>query len=220
MLKLFTVILSILFQNGDHNNSLENYLSQKLDQYSRFEFSITSLPKGLSKFDDTKLEIINDGNFRLSGSYAFVPVKLKYDKNASASFVTVKLELYDNVLVANREIAKGEMLSNSDFVIEEKCVTGLRTNVFTDVELLGEYRSRTKISSGLILEDYMLEKAPLINTGDFINALFINGSVTISFGVTARTQGGKGEIIRVSDDSKRIFKAEVIDSKNVKIIGQ
>lgn len=219
MLKLFVVILSIIFSAKGENPLLENYLQQKLEQYSRFEYKIISVPKGLSEYDENKLEILSDGNFKLNGSYAYVPVKLKYDKNLiSNSYVTVRVNLFAEVLVASREIKKGELLHPGDFGKAEVDITSLRTQPFIYEEIINEYRARTSVTTGAVLEDYMVEKAPLINTGDMVYATLANRSVTIEFPVYARTAGGKGETIRVNDDSKRIFKAEVIDSKNVKII--
>ncbi|MFH1194310.1 MAG: flagellar basal body P-ring formation chaperone FlgA [bacterium] len=219
MLKLFVVILSILFSVKGENPSLENYLHKKLEQYNRFEYKIISVPKGLSVYDENKLEIFYDGNFKLNGSYAYVPVKLKFDKSASSSsYITLRVNLFADVLVASRDIKKGELLYSNDFVKAEVDVTSLRTEPFIYDEVINEYKARTAISSGTVLEDYMVEKAPLINTGDVVNAILNNGSVTVTFSASARTCGGKGDIIRVSDDSKRIFKVEIIDSKNVKIV--
>ena len=65
----------------------------------------------------------------------------------------------------------------------------------------------------------LLNQYLLYNIGDNVNAFATVGSVTVTFRVTARANGGFGDNIRViRNNDKENFRAEVIDSKTVKII--
>ena len=64
----------------------------------------------------------------------------------------------------------------------------------------------------------MIEKIPDVKRGTRVNAIFQKGIVNISFTGTARTEGKIGDIIKVKRDDNKIFKAKIINPKQVRII--
>jgi flagella basal body P-ring formation protein FlgA len=64
----------------------------------------------------------------------------------------------------------------------------------------------------------MIEKIPLIKTGDEINAVFNGNSVSISFIAKARENGSIGDRIKIETKDKKLFTAKVIKAGTVIIM--
>jgi flagella basal body P-ring formation protein FlgA len=217
---MITNILTILFSfllvgNDNQELNIDNYLNKHLSDFNRIEYTIVS-PKNINL---SSCVIDDSRNVKVTGNFAYVPVReLKNNGSFKNALITLKLKLFKNVLVSNRTIVKKEYLNINDFEIVEKEVSTLR---FAPVDVsspIDYYRSRLKISENSILQKSMLEKIPDVQIGDRIEAMFINNSVSISFAVTARSEGVVGDLIKIKRDDKKIFKAKIINNSTVKII--
>ena len=218
---MINLVLSILLILGsvDENESLDSYLNEKLSSFKKFEYEIVSLPKYIESINDERLIISGDRKFKFNYGFAYAPVDIKLSNEKTInSFLTLKIHLYDDVLVALRKIRRGETLSKSDFIIEEREITHLRNKAVQDWDKLGFFRASTNIGEEAILQKNMVETLPDIRIGEKVFAYSTVGSVTVSFPVLVREDGRVGEKIRVVRDDKLVFKAIVIDSKKVKII--
>lgn len=83
---------------------------------------------------------------------------------------------------------------------------------------MNNLQASVNIGENAILQENMIEKQPDVKAGDKVFAYSTVGSVTVTFPVSIREDGRIGETVRVVRDDKLIFRAVVIDSKNVKII--
>jgi flagella basal body P-ring formation protein FlgA len=117
--------------------------------------------------------------------------------------------------VASRDIKKGEIFSLSDFTAEVKDVSAYGDQVISDKNEIENCRANIAIRKGDVLIERMVEAVPLIKRGNEVMVYAEYGSVVVNFPAIAREDGVKGEKIRVIRDDKRMFRAEVIDSKNV-----
>jgi flagella basal body P-ring formation protein FlgA len=214
------LIAAFLFLTGTDNRNfvLENYLSEMLKNYSRWEYEIVSYPKDLDD-SNCKYSVSKASEFKVSNSYCHIPVEII--KNGSIklnSVITVKLKLYQNILVINREIKKGEQLSINFFDEKEMEIQQLNDEPFlmaTDIEF---YRSRISLKPGRILTKSMIDRLPTIKCGDKVSATLVKGLVSISFDAVSKEEGFKGDIIRIEGFDRRIFKAKVEDFNNVLIV--
>jgi flagella basal body P-ring formation protein FlgA len=213
---ILIILLSfLLVGNDDQEFNIDNYLNKHLSDFNRIEYTIVS-PKNINL---SSCVIDDSRNVKVTGNFAYVPVRqLNNNGSFKNALITLKLKLFKNVLVSNRTIVKKEYLNINDFEIVEKEVSTLR---FAPVDVsspIDYYRSKLKISENSILQKSMLEKIPDIQIGDRIEAMFINNSVSISFAVTARSEGVIGDLIKIKRDDKKIFKAKIINNSTVKII--
>lgn len=221
---MITWILSILLLvnplQPNNDTALDEYLQQQLAEYKRFEYEVVRLPRDLESLSDDRVVIKQDQTLRISNGYAYVPIELVLGDGVSTrSMATLKVSLYKDVYIALRDIKRGEVLSKGDFFIEEKDIAELVTTPMDIAEPLMDMRASTNIRQDLVLQENMVERKPIVKRGDRITAFVVVGNVSISFMANAREEGYKGKRIRiVRDDDKRIFKAEIIDPKNVKII--
>ena len=215
------LIISILFltSSGEKNSQLDSYLKQKLSDFTKYEYKVVSLPSYVESINDKRISISSDREFKINYGFAYVPVDIKLtEENVSQSIITLKINLYDEVFTSVRKIKRGEIISQSDFAVSEKEITHLKNGAVKITSLLNNRQACTNIVENAILQENMIEKLPDVKAGDKVFAYSSVGAVTVTFPVLIREDGRIGETVRVVRDDKLIFRAVVIDSKNVKII--
>lgn len=216
---LLNILFIFTFVGQTAALEIEQYLQKNLTNYKHFTFEVSSLPSRVESINDPRIKIDKERELRLRKGYAYLPVKIIHDQKRSLkSTITLKVQLYQDVLVAARKINRGEEISGSDFVILEKEVSGLKNKPITNYGMLNGAISRTVIKENSVVDLSMFERKPVIEHGDRIHAKFTVGTVDVAFFVTARESGSIGDDIRVVRDDKKIFRANVIDNENVKII--
>ncbi len=212
---LINILLSvtIIFGANRNTNNINLILKNNLNNIKHFEYKIVS-PKNI---DISKITIDNTRNVKIEKGYAYLPVLFPYKRSTKNGIITLKLKLYKDVAVAIDNLRRGEKLSNSDFKIEEKEITSLR-GIPVNINKIAQVRLKRNIKQGTILLENMLETIPDVKRGYRVNAIFQKGIVNVSFNATARTEGKIGDIIKVKRDDNKIFKAQIISSKQVRII--
>jgi flagella basal body P-ring formation protein FlgA len=71
------------------------------------------------------------------------------------------------------------------------------------------FRLRGPVPLGRILTQADLEPIPLVNTGDQVRLALVSGDISISTDGVARSQGAKGDRIRVELSNRKIVQATV-----------
>ncbi len=208
-------ILSVAFNsNNSFKGELDNYLKKNLSEYQDYKYEIMQLPSSYKK-----IELLKPNDFNLSGNMIYVPVQV-IDKSGRKfrSILSVKLKLYKNVLVSVKKINRKADLSENDFEYKKEDITRIKGTPVYSINGIKLLRSKVMIKPGDILIKQMTEKIPVINIGDVLNARYVTGNVIVSLKVFSRQEGITGGIITVITSDKKLFKAKVIDSKNVIII--
>lgn len=208
-------ILSVAFNsNNSFKGELDNYLKKNLSEYQDYKYEIMQLPSSYRK-----IELLKPNDFNLSGNMIYVPVQV-IDKSGRKfrSILSVKLKLYKNVLVSVKKINRKADLSENDFEYKKEDITRIKGTPVYSINGIKLLRSKVMIKPGDILIKQMTEKIPVINIGDVLNARYVTGNVIVSLKVFSRQEGITGGIITVITSDKKLFKAKVIDSKNVIII--
>lgn len=207
-------LLFILFSAQVLAQSLEEQVLQCLQkefpEYQKIEMQVQQ-----NFSSDDKIEIDNTRSITLGKGIAFIPVITTTGKKSSNSVVSVKVQLFKNLLVAKKEFDKKELLIKSGF--EEKTIDVSKFNgkpVTIDLTLSG-YRAKSFIKKGEILFEEKIEKIPLINTGDKVSAEVRNGNVIVTTDAIARAHGGAGDTIEFVSSGNKIFKARIIDATKV-----
>ncbi len=212
MLLFILNIFSFFIQSPDRlNEDIDRYLAREISGYDRIEFKIAKMPA-----DYKKIEVLESSHLNVSGSTAYLPVKITSKENkVTQTYLTINVKLYKTVFAAKDRIDRKKDISEADFDIRQIDVAGLRGKIFPVNEKLEKYRSKTFIKKDEALTYELLEKTPVILTGDRVKAYFVNGTVSIDFYVNARQDGVEGDIIRVVTADNKQYKARIIDSKSV-----
>jgi flagella basal body P-ring formation protein FlgA len=212
-------LISILIIAFAGNNPIDQYLSDKLDDYSGYEYEVVSYPAGMNELDFSRISIDHKKELRLNKQYAYIPVKVRLSADQTAnSYITLKMKLYAKVYKTIRRINSNEKISPNQLELTEAEVSSLRSKPVSSTKEFGNLRAKYNISEGEILTGRMVEGVPVISRQQRIKAFKKVGSVLVSLSVRSREEGYVGEIIDVVDDKRDIFKAKVIDSKKVEII--
>ena len=214
MLMLLLYILSFTVSIGDLPKDIKSRLEQEFSNYSRVEYEVVKAPNELNKIYFDKNDDIN-----VIGSTAYIPVYLT-DKRGTKkrTTISVRVKLYEKVYISTKDIAKRDPINVSDFELVEKEITSVRGKIVMSLgEVIGA-RAGRHIRKGDILTSESIESMPVIFPGDKVSAASIVGNVLISFNAFSRQEGSIGEIIRIRTKDNEIYKAEVIDYKNVLII--
>ena len=215
MFSVLLIIFSVFVHSGNSLKSqLDEYLKKNLTSYKDFKYEIVQIPTNYKH-----AEILKTNEFNVSGNLAYIPVKvIKEDKRITRSFITVRLKLFKNVLVAVKQINFKEHLAPADFRLEKKDITQIRGQAIESLKDIQNLRSKITIRSGDVLIRQSVETIPVINVGDVVKASLTSGSVYISTQATARQEGRPGDIIQIITKDKKLFKAKVINSHNVLIV--
>jgi len=221
---MFNLILSILlFAFIPHNEietGIKNYLGEKLHNYSKWNYTVlTNVEKLIRK--NSKLEIDKQKDFQIKNGYGYIPVKENGElKSSSSTFVTVKLNLYKDVLVATRKISAGSNLAQEDFEIVEKDVTTLKEEPVENYDAIAGCSAKMNIGKETILLQNMIRAGNVIKVGEEITAIYSNGGVDISFSAKARTEGRIGERIQIVSKDNKVFRAKIVSAGSVIITEQ
>jgi flagella basal body P-ring formation protein FlgA len=209
MLLLFS-LLAFLQGTSDINKIIEQFLAEKLKNYSGYEFEIVKIPDGFARI--TAAENLIPG-------INYLPAEVK-DKNNKKinSYLIIKLKLYKNLLVLNRDLNEHTIIDDTMFVEKQIDLSEIKGTPFLKKVDLSEFRTKKKLKSGQPLLEEQVEKNPVIKTGDRITAALISGTIRISIDAVARQDGAAGQFIRIKSGDNKIFNARVIDPGNVIII--
>jgi len=214
MLMIFIYILSFIVSFNTLPKEIKNKLEKEFSGYSRVEFEILKAPKNTIKVSFNETDDIN-----IIGNIAYVPV-LAVDKRGrrKRTTISVKVKLFDKVYVSMKDIKKWEPINAGNFELVEKDISSVRGKIVASLgEVIGK-RAGRNIRKGDILTSESLDKMPIIFPGDKVLAASIVGHVQISFNAISKQEGCVGDIIRIRTSNNDVYKAEIIDEKNVLIV--
>ncbi len=221
MIKIILAAMLFVFGgNFNFKTQLDNYLNRSLKQYDHFTYKIVSIPQFVKYNKNLHLIINQDSKLNISRGYAYIHVKITDSKgNSTNSVITIKLKIFNKVYQTTHNIQRGSPLKISDFRSVTKNITQFRSPPITNIKGFENFAAKRYIAENSVLLKNMVDIPPVINFGDVVNAIYINGSVEVSFKATARDAGRIGDTIRVIRNDKQIFKAKIINKNNVLING-
>ncbi len=215
---MFNLILSILlfvfFPQKDLETGIKKYLSERLQGYSKWNYSILTNLNNLAR-KNLILEIDKERELQIKGNYGYIPIKEKGIIKSSSTFITVKLNLYKEVLCATRKISAGSELNPVDFELIEKEISTLKEEPVQKFFEITGCTAKLNIGKDMILLQSMIKQNNLIKIGDEITAVYFNGGVEISFSAKARTEGKIGDQIQIVNKDNKIYRAKIKDAGTV-----
>ena len=116
-------------------------------------------------------------------------------------YVPVSMRLYREVLVLDREVGRGGVLTQADIRQEERDVTLLRRGYLEHPEqVLGKTPKRT-LKTGTVLSSHLLDSSALISRGSRVTILGEIGGIEVRMEGKAMANGALGERIQVQNSS-------------------
>lgn len=121
------------------------------------------------------------------------------------------------VVVAARDLKRGEILSADDLRLELREVRGAALESRSLEDFVG-LRTTRMVPAGTALTQLHVEVVPLIERGDAVTILVHTGSVTVTAPGVARQSGGLGDLIEVENTlSRQRVAGEIVDAHTVQV---
>jgi flagella basal body P-ring formation protein FlgA len=118
--------------------------------------------------------------------------------------VSPYVEIPDRVLVAKRPLARGQVVSEDDLVSASRDRADSPPDAARDLSAIVGLRTKRGIAGNQVVRNGDFEAVPIVERGDRVVLVLIDGPLMIQAAGLARETGASGEWIRVVNlDSKR-----------------
>lgn len=133
-------------------------------------------------------------------------------------YVPVKVRLQSEVVVANRPLARGEIISANDLSIAKKDLNLLRYGYFRTFDGLSGKRVKNSISAGRIITPKLITQPIVIKRGQAVNIIAKTKQVEVRMNGVAMQNGAVGEHIQVKNvSSNKIVHGVVTAGGDIKV---
>jgi len=134
------------------------------------------------------------------------------------AFFRAKVHMYESVVVTNRVMATGELVTPDDIHVEKKEINALMAGYITDSKQPIGFIMKRMTNSGSVLEESMLDKPVILKTGSMIHITAKMGEANVQAQGIALQDGKNGQVIRVRNTvTKKIVSGTVIDADTVQV---
>lgn len=148
--------------------------------------------------------------------YLMIYIDNKFYRRATCYF---RVTVYDNILIAARDLSLEKEITANDVRIEEYAVENQGEVYLKDLgTIVGKVPSRA-IKAGMPIKENMIQSPIVIESGASITMISNKNGIKIAVEGVAMQRGRIGKIIRVRNaSSKKVLRAKVIDAHTVEIV--
>ena len=207
------------FQSHDSiRQAAREYLtSETSSQPGNIKISIGRLDSRLSlAVCDETLQAFTPPGSRTTGRTT-VGIRCEGSKPWSI-FVTAQVGVFDNVVVASRNISRGTTLTASDIRLDERDLTKLHRGYITDINQAIGKTVKQSLHRDKPLSPSRISSPNIIKRGAEVTILSDSGSIQVRMKGKALSNGSVGDRIQVINTrSKRKIEAKVISSTQVRV---
>lgn len=133
-------------------------------------------------------------------------------------YVTARVVVFDDVLVASRSLRRGEPLGPGDLRRERKDLSRLAYGYLTDADSAQGKILKRSYLPGQVVQPNHLQAPQLVKRGQQVTLHAEAGGIEIHMGGEALSDGAAGERIQVrNNSSNRIVEGEVVAKGVVKV---
>lgn len=147
----------------------------------------------------------------------YVPVEIFVGgKQYQIIRVNFRIQRFEDVVIADEDINRHQVLTNSMLKIVEKDVYSLQTRPFNQIETLIGKQTVAIVKKGSVLTSDMVETIPLIKRGDIVTIKNEIGPLVVTTLGKAQDDGILGQKIKVQNlDSKTVIVGRVQDKQTI-----
>jgi flagella basal body P-ring formation protein FlgA len=198
---------------------VRDQLKDKVDEGERVEVNIRWQGDVALEGEGKPVVLIR----RLSGRPLRGPTVLRAELHLGGRTVrvmslTADVRFFRPVVIAGRNIRRGEPLTADAFEVAERDITRQRHGFFAATDELEGLQARRPVSFGSVLSRDHVQSVPVVQRGDQLSMVLDGGNMQLSASATALQAGGVGDRIRVRNaDSGKILQGWVADARTVEI---
>jgi flagella basal body P-ring formation protein FlgA len=192
-------------------SAITEYLSNNTSEAYQHKFFVDDIDPRLRLPECTQpLQVFaHRGRVKLGRNSIGVSCKGKQSWNI---FHTATITAHKHIVVLKRAVKKGERITSQHLELENRDISRLRSEFFTDFNQVINKQAKRNYSSGKILAAKNLTEPSLITRGQKITIAATSPGFTIQMGGLAMQNGIKGQRIAVkNENSQRIIQATVIE---------
>jgi len=132
--------------------------------------------------------------------------------------VSLKIQVFSEVLVATTGISRGDILSPENISLEKREIKNSGDSIFTDPSQIEGRVASVNISRGTVITEKLTETPLMVHNGDLVTIIATAGQVEVRATGKSKQNGRFGDIIDVVNvDSGKRLKATVIEAGTVLI---
>jgi len=200
--------------------AVAGYISQKTDHLG-LEIHIKRmvigghpvLPTGPLDF-----EIIAPQQWEGWGHANLAVIARQGDRVVLNSSVQVEVEALSDMVVALHQLDYGTVISAADVAVQKRDVASAGGKFAGDTSMVVGKRIRTSIRANSVIRTDLLEKVPLIKSGQMVTIVAENEVMKITVAGRAKSSGAEGDIIIVQNlSSLKDIPAVVVNSTTVRV---
>jgi flagella basal body P-ring formation protein FlgA len=178
--------------------------------------NITVKPTNYSDIRDFKIDKIDIRKNILKKNKNTFSVYFKRENKTKRIFFKYKVNATLNILVATKNILKDEIISTRNTKIKMIAFRSLYTLPMS-IKDLGKVSSKKYITKNSTISSTLIQIIPDIRRRDLVVAKYLDGMLSVELEVVALDTGFIGQMIRVKDKKKKIYKVKIIDKGVVRI---
>ena len=133
-------------------------------------------------------------------------------------YVPVRVQIFANILVAARPLARGVPLTPTDVTVSRQDLAAVAGNALTDAAQAIGKRLRYPVATGAALNAGLLDLPPLVKRGQTVTIVSSGQGLEVRAAGEALADGTSGETIRVRNLlTKKIIQATVLETGLVRV---
>ncbi len=190
-----------------------NYIKNKYPDYQILQIKFTPFQK---KFPyQVQIKIVERNK---TSSYMHLAYQIFRDRQLVKSInVSVKYIPFAKVVVADRDIMKGQLISRDDIRIEK---IKFRRGYITDPNIVVGAVAKVFIQKGKPIRENMIEPDYPVKKRSYVKVVYDRNGIKIEITGYALENGQKGQVIKVKNPSTgKILPCKVIGENTVLFIG-
>jgi len=230
IISVLAVWVALLCQSANAQAPIENInqLKTKVAQFLTDEYNASEAVKveikvnnldnrlRLAKCDQDLSLILKDPS--KSGGNINVEVSCK-GVSTWTILVPALARVYRSVAIANRNLERGEVITENDLATEIKDVSNFRMGFALTPDALIGKEMKFAMNKGEVFRNSALASPLVIRRGDTVSMESIIGDISVRTNGTAVSDGRLGQQIRVKNlQSERVINARVVASGRVQSI--
>ncbi len=144
-------------------------------------------------------------------SHLYLLMQIRSDGEVIATIrPTVAIVRYGDLPFAARDIPKGKLIDESDFVLKRERLRSFASHILHPNQLIGQVAKRT-IKAGQLIREYMVEPNYAVKKRKQVKVVYQKGAIRIELLGLALENGRVGDIIRVKNlSSNKVLRCKVL----------
>ena len=164
---------------------------------------------------DAKLEVVDLFNSVKPAGNVIFPVVITEDENSKRIFVWTKVEVFENVVVANQRIKRGMVLDEKMISLKKRDIAMLPNSFFSDLVELISQEVKTTIPKNSTFFAWMVKRQPLVRRGEQVSVIVRAKNLAVKSTGLALSDGYIGGKIKVKQEKSKKTIEGILVSKDV-----